>query len=161
MPSTMMTFAHRRDHASKTIDKLTRIAILGLTGIAITISPASALPISPGNPIQQQFKQDSPIIEVYERRGGAVRRTTAVGPRGNVARHTGLYTLRSLGASGALSLAAGRRDRRGRCDRFRRRGNRGGLGRCAAGPGLLLVLHRSDADTGILGRLPVTAYVWN
>jgi hypothetical protein len=88
MPSTMMTFAHRRDHASKTINKLTRIAILGLTGIAITISPASALPTSAGNPIQQQFKQDSPIIQVYERRGGAVRRTTAVGPRGNVARHT-------------------------------------------------------------------------
>lgn len=49
-----------------------------------------------------------------------------------------------------------------RCDRgrsgawLRRRRNRGGVGGCCACSGLLLVLHRSQPNPGLLGRLPVT-----
>ncbi len=87
--STMMTFVHRHNRTSISLNKLVRIAVLGLAGISTVISPASAMTISPGAPIQQQFKQDSSIVEVYARRGGgAARRTTVVGPRGGVATRT-------------------------------------------------------------------------
>jgi hypothetical protein len=82
MYSAKMIFVRQRDCASKTFNKLARIAVLGLTGISMTISPASALVIGGSSPLQQQLKENSPITEVY------VRRTTAVGPRGNVARRT-------------------------------------------------------------------------
>jgi hypothetical protein len=74
--------------ASKTFNNLTCAVVIGLAGFATTTSPASAFVIGPGSPLQQQLKQDSPIIEVVVRRGGAVRRTTVVGPRGNVASRT-------------------------------------------------------------------------
>jgi hypothetical protein len=44
--------------------------------------------IAPDRFLQHPLKQDSPFTEVYARRGGAVRHTTAVGPRGNVASRT-------------------------------------------------------------------------
>jgi len=59
-----------------------------LAGFALTASPASALVTGGGSSLQQQLKQDSPIVEVRARGGGAVRRTTVVGPRGNVASRT-------------------------------------------------------------------------
>jgi hypothetical protein len=63
-------------------------AVIGLAGFAMTASPTSALVGGAGNSLQQQLKQDSPVTEVYVRRGGSVRRTTVVGPRGNVASRT-------------------------------------------------------------------------
>lgn len=53
-----------------------------------TVEPASALIPQAHGSLQNQVKQDSPITEVYVRRGGAVRRTTVVGPRGGVASRT-------------------------------------------------------------------------
>jgi hypothetical protein len=61
---------------------------MGLAGLAITPLPASALVGRPDTSLQQQFEQDSAITEVVVRRGGAVRRTTVVGPRGGVASRT-------------------------------------------------------------------------
>jgi hypothetical protein len=65
-----------------------------LAGLAMMASPAAALP-GTNSALQQQLKQDSPIVEVRARGGGAavrgggaVRRTTVVGPRGNVASRT-------------------------------------------------------------------------
>ena len=55
---------------------------------AIIAKPASALVPQANSSLQQQFKQDSSIIEVAARRGGAVRRTTVVGPRGGAASRT-------------------------------------------------------------------------
>ena len=62
----------------------------GLLVIATVViaNPASALVPQAGNPLQHQFKQDSLITEVAVRRGGAVRRTTVVGPRGGAASRT-------------------------------------------------------------------------
>jgi hypothetical protein len=62
--------------------------VVGLACLATMISPASALVTGPQSAVQQQIKQDSPITEVYVRRGGAARRTTVVGPRGGVASRT-------------------------------------------------------------------------
>jgi hypothetical protein len=73
--------------ASQTFNIIARAAVIGLTGTAITIAPASAL-TGAGSALQQQFKKNSSITEVVVRRGGAVRRTTVVGPRGNVASRT-------------------------------------------------------------------------
>ena len=53
-----------------------------------TVEPASALIPQAHGSLQNQVKQDSPITEVYVRRGGGVRRTTVVGPRGGVASRT-------------------------------------------------------------------------
>jgi hypothetical protein len=44
--------------------------------------------ISPASSLQHQFRQDILITEVAARRGGAVRRTTVVGPRGGAASRT-------------------------------------------------------------------------
>jgi hypothetical protein len=62
--------------------------MLGLTGLAMTPSPVSALGIGTGSSLQRQFNENNPVIEVYVRRGGAARRTTVVGPRGGVASRT-------------------------------------------------------------------------
>jgi hypothetical protein len=56
------------------------------------VSPASAIVIGAGNALQNQLNQDSSVIEVVERRGGAVRRTTVVGPRGGAASRTVVRT---------------------------------------------------------------------
>jgi len=95
MQSTVMTLIRQRDCASKTFSSMACAAIIGLAGFAITASPASALVTGAGNSLLQQLKQDSPIVEVRARGGGvavrgggAVRRTTVVGPRGGVASRT-------------------------------------------------------------------------
>ncbi len=95
MQSTVMTLVRQRGCASKTFSSMACAAIIGLAGFAITASPASALVTGAGNSLLQQLKQDSPIVEVRARGGGvavrgggAVRRTTVVGPRGGVASRT-------------------------------------------------------------------------
>ena len=88
MQSTVMTLIRQRGCASKTFNGMACAAIIGLAGLAITASPASALVTGAGNSLQQQLKQDSPVVEVRARGGGAVRRTTVVGPRGGVASRT-------------------------------------------------------------------------
>jgi hypothetical protein len=64
-----------------------RIVFASLVGI-LTAEPASALVPQANGSLQQQLRQDRPITEIYVRRGGAVHRTTVVGPRGNVASRT-------------------------------------------------------------------------
>jgi len=54
----------------------------------MAVTPASALVAGAGNSFRNQLKQDSSVVEVVERRGGAVRRTTVVGPHGGVASRT-------------------------------------------------------------------------
>jgi len=95
MQSTVMTLIRQRGCASKTFNGMACAAIIGLAGLAITASPASALVTGAGSSLLQQLKQDSPIVEVRARGGGvavrgggAVRRTTVVGPRGGVASRT-------------------------------------------------------------------------
>lgn len=59
-----------------------------LLGI-LTAVPASALVPQANGSLQQQLrKQDQLITEIRARAGGAVRRTTVVGPRGNAASRT-------------------------------------------------------------------------
>jgi hypothetical protein len=65
---------------------MTGAIVAGLAALAAAASPVSALTIPPTGALQ--FRQDSPIIEVVVRRGGAARRTTVVGPRGGVASRT-------------------------------------------------------------------------
>src|SRR5712675_3599768 len=95
MQSTVMTLVRQRGCASKTFNGLACAAIIGLAGFAITASPASAFVTGANSFLQQQLEQDSPVVEVRARGGGvavrgrgAVRRTTVVGPRGNVASRT-------------------------------------------------------------------------
>jgi hypothetical protein len=49
---------------------------------------AAALVAGPGGPPQGELRQAASIIEIAARREGAARRTTVVGPRGNVASRT-------------------------------------------------------------------------
>ena len=59
--------------------------VLGLAVLAVTGSTASAINTGVAGSLGYQIKQDSSVIDVVVRRGGgAVRRTTAVGPRGGV-----------------------------------------------------------------------------
>jgi hypothetical protein len=88
MQSTVMTLVRQRGCASKTFSGMACVAIIGLAGLAVTGLPASALVTGAGSSLLQQLKQDSPVVEVRARGGGAVRRTTVVGPRGNVASRT-------------------------------------------------------------------------
>src|SRR5216684_2545406 len=88
MQSTMMTPVRQIGCASKTFNSMACAVAIGLAGFAMTALPASALVGGVGSALQQQLKQDSPVAEVYVRRGGSVRRTTVVGPRGNVASRT-------------------------------------------------------------------------
>jgi hypothetical protein len=68
--------------------KGTACALAAAICFAITLSPASAIIIVPTSSLQQQLEQDGPVTEVARRGGGAVRHTTAVGPRGNVGSRT-------------------------------------------------------------------------
>jgi len=61
---------------------------LALAILAMTTSPASAVVTVAGTSLIRQLEESSPVIEVAGRRGGAVRRTTVVGPRGGVASRT-------------------------------------------------------------------------
>jgi len=88
MQSTMMIFVRRSSCAPKTFNSTIRLVTIGLAGFAIMMSPAAALVNGTGNTLQHQLKQNSSITEVRARAGGTVRRTTAVGPRGNVASRT-------------------------------------------------------------------------
>jgi hypothetical protein len=85
MRSTMTSFVRRGASVPKTFNTI-RLFAIGLAGFAIMISPAAALVGGPGDGLQHQLKQndshDSSIVEIV------VRRTTAVGPRGNVASRT-------------------------------------------------------------------------
>ncbi|HYI27552.1 MAG TPA: hypothetical protein VD863_06840 [Bradyrhizobium sp.] len=67
--------------------KVTAASLL-ILATAIIANPASALVPQANSSLQHQFKQDSSLIEVAARRGGAVRRTTVVGPRGGAASRT-------------------------------------------------------------------------
>jgi hypothetical protein len=93
MQSTM-TLVRRRGCVPKTFNGMACAVVIGLAGFALTTSPATALVTGAGSSLQQQLKQDSPIVEVRARgggaavRGGAVRRTTVVGPRGGAASRT-------------------------------------------------------------------------
>lgn len=61
---------------------------LGLAVVAVAAPPASAINTAAGT-LGYQIKQESPVIDVVVvRRGGSVRRTTVVGPRGNAASRT-------------------------------------------------------------------------
>lgn len=64
---------------------------------------------------------------------------------------------RSLGASRLVQVATRRGNCGRRCDWICNCGDCGGVGRIAASPGLLLVLHRSGPDPGFLGRLSAIA----
>ena len=80
-----ITMIFRRSYClPNSVYRATGVAFIALASLAFT-SPASALLTGPQNAIQRQLKQDSPITEVYVRRGGgAVHRSTVVGPRGGV-----------------------------------------------------------------------------
>jgi hypothetical protein len=72
MQSKMMIF--RLPNCSlKTSYRAASAFVVGLACLAIMVSPASALVTVPRSAVQQQIKQDSPVTEVYVRRGGAVR----------------------------------------------------------------------------------------
>jgi len=94
MQSTMMTLGRQRGCAPKTFNSMACAAIIGLAGFVITASPASALVTGASSSLLQQLKQDSPVVEIrargggVARGGGAVRRTTVVGPRGGAASRT-------------------------------------------------------------------------
>jgi hypothetical protein len=92
MRSTMMTLVHPRGCASKTFNTMTCAVAIGLASFAIMVSPASALVTGAGSSRLHQLNENSPVTEIMVRRGGmrggAVRRTAVVGPRGGVATRT-------------------------------------------------------------------------
>ena len=86
MCSTMATSVL---HSS--LSKLITTTICACTlfaGLVVVVTPASALVTGAGYSLQDQLKQNSSVIEVAARRGGAVRRTTVSGPRGGTASRT-------------------------------------------------------------------------
>ena len=153
--------------------KSARIAFAAsLVGIltAATAGPASALAPQANASLQQQLRlQDQLITEIRARAGGSVRRTTVVGPRGNAASRTvvrrGAVVAPGVARPGAWVRPAhyawrpGGAIAAGAAIGFRRSRHGGGMGGFAAGAGLLLVLHRSEPDAGLLGCLPVIAHV--
>jgi hypothetical protein len=64
------------------------VVVLSVADLALPGSMAWALSPGTGSSLQHQLKENSPVVEVVVRRGGAVRRTTVVGPRGGVASRT-------------------------------------------------------------------------
>jgi hypothetical protein len=87
MQSTM-TLVRQCGCAPKTFNSKTCAVLISFSGFAISVSPASALVSASGSSLQHQLKQNSQIVDVVVRRGGAVRRTAVVGPRGGVASRT-------------------------------------------------------------------------
>jgi hypothetical protein len=85
MQSTIMNLVRQRGCASRTFN--TCAVAIGLAAFAVPVSPASAL-TGANSALQYQLKQNNSIVEVAVRRGGAVRRTTVVGPRGGMASRT-------------------------------------------------------------------------
>jgi len=95
MQSTVMTLVRQRGCAPKTFNGMASAVIIGLAGFAMTALPASALVGRADSSLQQHLKHDSTVVEVRARGGGhavrgggAVRRTTVVGPRGGAASRT-------------------------------------------------------------------------
>ncbi len=73
-----------------------------LLGI-LTAVPASALVLQANGSLQQQLRQqDQLITEVRARGGGAVRRTTVVGPRGGAASRTTVVRGGAVARGGAV-----------------------------------------------------------
>jgi hypothetical protein len=69
MSSKMMIF--RLPNCSlKTSYRAASAFFVGLACLAIMVSPASALVTVSQSAVQQQIRQDSPVTEVYVRRGG-------------------------------------------------------------------------------------------
>jgi hypothetical protein len=60
----------------------------GVRWAVLTETPAAALVAGPHELLQGELRQAGSMIEIAVRRGGAARRTTVVGPRGNVASRT-------------------------------------------------------------------------
>jgi hypothetical protein len=60
-----------------------------------------------------------------------------------------------MGTANGLLVGRGRRGGRGCCDRFARCSRRWRVGTAPAGTQSLLVLYRSESDTGFLGFLPI------
>src|SRR3954467_7039390 len=91
MRSATAIFALRR-HPSRTFRDTICAGVvwtgLVLTTTVLTTTSAAALVAGPGGPLPGELRQDSSLIEIAARRGGAARRTTVVGPRGNVASRT-------------------------------------------------------------------------
>jgi len=88
LPSLVMKFERQRLRVSKTFAKLVCIGIIAVGATAATDTPVSALNIGPTGRLGSQAVSDSSITQIVVRRGAAVRRTTVVGPRGNVASRT-------------------------------------------------------------------------
>jgi hypothetical protein len=93
MQSTVMTLVRQIGCAPKAFKRIACAVIIGFPGFAMTALPASALAGRADSSLQQQLKQDSAVVEVRARGGGravrgggAVRRTTVVGPRGAASR---------------------------------------------------------------------------
>ena len=156
---------------SMSVKSILIVAALGFGGL----SSAPSFALNPGSAaiLGQQVNSSGDFHEVRAMaRGGAVRRTTVVGPRGGVSEPygcarrrrctTGLCRRRcALGTAGSVLLAQGRSHRGRCCHRLcnRRHGRR--LGRRGSRSRHVLVLHGSIAHAGLLGLLPVTASVWS
>ncbi len=87
MRLSAMTPVRQRERKPKISLSSTCAIVAGLMAIALTAAPASAI-INADTQLQHQYKQGSAATEVVVRRGGAVRRTTVVGPRGGAASRT-------------------------------------------------------------------------
>jgi hypothetical protein len=170
MQSTMMNFVRQRGCVPKTFNSTTCAVAIGLAGFALVASPASALVTRADSSLQHPLKQDSPIVEIVMRRGAAMHSGAVVGPRRGMTSRAMVHggascpprrarRWHAVGKARQLLVAAGRRGRSRRRDRICRRGQSGGMGRCAPGARLLLVLHRREPKAGFLGRLPVTRAV--
>ena len=166
-----ITMIFRRSYClPNSVYRATGVAFIALASLAFT-SPASALLTGPQNAIQQQLKQDSPITEVYVRRGGgAVHRSTVVGPRGGVYHgrtavrggavvRPGIAAAACVGPVQVVPVASRRRDRCRCCAWVCHSGLGGSMGRSRSGARSVLVLYRSEPDAGLLGRLSLAACV--
>jgi hypothetical protein len=82
------TLARQRTFAPSNLHAVTCAHVLSLAALGLSVSPAAGLVAAAGSSLQHQLKGNSPIVEIRARGGGAVRRTTVVGPRGGVASRT-------------------------------------------------------------------------
>jgi len=77
-----------RKETVKPLRQIVLTATVILTGIGGAIPDVGAAPLSPAAIATGPQVEESPLTLVMVRRGGAVRRTTVVGPRGGVASRT-------------------------------------------------------------------------
>jgi hypothetical protein len=74
---------------SRAVRRSGLVLILGVATLGIASSTASAINAGTAKMLGYQIKQESSVVNVVVvRRGGAMRRTTVVGPRGGVASRT-------------------------------------------------------------------------